>query len=178
MSHLGTLPFFAFSNAILLLSYGRSRRVLIASAAATIGAVLLASPWWVTVVAQHGLEPFRAAQATGGSACSDPETRARVLNALARFGLGTTGEPFFPVILVLAIAGGVRQLPSGSLLLPFWWIGTLLLDQCAGATYAALPLSLLAGTARRTCCLRCCGTPGSVKPVPSRSSHTAQLRRW
>jgi len=145
MSHLGTLPFFAFSYALLLLSYGRNRPVLIASAAAAIGAVLLASPWWVTVFAQHGLEPFRAAQATGGSAFSDPETRARVLNALARFGLGTTGEPFFPVILVLAIAGGVRQLPSGSLLLPFWWIGTLLLDQRAGATYAALPVSLLAG---------------------------------
>jgi hypothetical protein len=146
MSHLGTLPFFTLSYALLFLAYGRSRRGLLQSVVAAVGALLLASPWWATVLVQHGLEPFRAAQATGGSALVDPDARARVLNALARFGLGTTGEPFFPVILVLAIAGAFVQLPAGSLLLPLWWVLTLLVDQRAGTTYAAVPVSLLAGS--------------------------------
>jgi hypothetical protein len=145
LSHLGTLPFFALSYGLLLLAYGRNGRALGWSAAAAVGAVVLASPWWLSVVLQHGVEPFLAAQATGGSAFAEPRARARVLNALARLGLGTTGEPFFPVILVLAIAGGVALLPVRQIMLPAWWVLTLLLDQRAGSTYATLPVSLLAG---------------------------------
>jgi hypothetical protein len=145
LSHLGTVPFFALSYGLLLLAHGRNRRAVLGSLGAAAAAVLLASPWWLSVVLQHGLEPFRAAQATGGTAFAEPEARARVLNALARFGLGTTGEPFFPVILVLAIAGGVALLPGGRVLLPAWWVLTLLLDQRAGSTYATLPVSMLAG---------------------------------
>jgi hypothetical protein len=145
LTHLGTLPFFAFSYGLLLLAYGRNRRAVLGSAAAALAAVLLASPWWLMVVLRHGWDPFLAAQATGGSAFADPVARARVLNALARFGLGTTGEPLFPVVLVLAIVGGISQLPSRQLLLPLWWVLTLLVDQRAGPTYAALPVAMLAG---------------------------------
>ncbi|MGH7518004.1 MAG: hypothetical protein ACREOC_11115 [Gemmatimonadales bacterium] len=145
LSHLGTLPFFALSYGLLLLAYGRTRRAILGSVLAALGAVLLAGPWWLTVVLQHGIEPFLAAQTTGGSAFAEPKGRARVLNALARFGLGTTGEPFFPVILVLAIAGGIALLPARQLLLSAWWVLTLLLDQRAGSTYATLPVAALAG---------------------------------
>jgi hypothetical protein len=49
------------------------------------------------------------------------------------------------VIGVLAVLGGLASLRRRALALPIWWVVTLGLDARAGATYATLPASLLAG---------------------------------
>jgi hypothetical protein len=74
----------------------------------------------------------------------DAGTRNFVLMTLARFGLGT-GEPLFPLIGVLAILGVLASLTPRRFLIPVWWLTIVLLEARAGATYATLPVAMLAG---------------------------------
>jgi len=145
LSHLGTAPFVAFSSALMLLYYGRSRFGLYASAAVAVGTIVLTSPWWVSVASVHGFAPFAAAGATGGTVFGT-HTRGEALTKLAFFGLGTA-EPLFPIIGALAILGAFATLTRRGAFLPLWWIAIILLDTRAGATYASIPVAVLAGIA-------------------------------
>jgi hypothetical protein len=109
--------------------------------------LLLTSPWWATVIGEHGLAPFRAAQATGGSFLSGSAARWQVRIVLARLGLGTTAEPLFPIVLALAYLGVVSELTRRRFLLPAWWLLILFADIRAPGTYGSIPIAMLAGTA-------------------------------
>jgi len=145
MSHLGTVPFVAFSAALFFLFVGRHRFGVLASLAIAVGTVVLTSPWWASVAAVHGFGPFVAAGATGGTVFSTP-SRGQVLGKLAYFGLGTA-EPLFPLIGALAILGAFASFTRRAALLPLWWLTIILLDARAGATYASLPVAMLAAIA-------------------------------
>ena len=145
MSHLGTAPFLAVSLVIFFLAYGRHRQGLIGMAIIGVVAIVVSAPWWVTVARVHGFAPFMAAGGTGGSVLSSGNVRNAAIGRLARLGALATGEPLFPVIGVLAVLGGLASLQRRAFSLPIWWVVTLALDARAGATYATLPLSLLAG---------------------------------
>jgi hypothetical protein len=144
LSHLGTAPFVAFSAVLMLLSFGRTWRSVRASIVIVIGTVVLSSPWWATVAATHGFAPFIAAGATGGTVFGTH--RGEALTKLAFFGLGTA-EPLFPLIGALAILGSFATLTRRGAFLPLWWLTIILLDTRAGATYASIPVALLAGLA-------------------------------
>ncbi|MDQ3701754.1 MAG: hypothetical protein M3442_12660 [Chloroflexota bacterium] len=145
LSHLETGAFLAFSIAVFFLACGRHRRGVISSVLLAAGTVLLTAPWWATVVLRHGIEPFVAAGATGGSVFTGGYIRWFLLITVARFGLGFTGEPLFPVIGVLAVLGGLTSLVRGQWLLPAWWAAIILLDERAFPTYTTLPIALLVG---------------------------------
>jgi hypothetical protein len=145
LSHLGTAPFVAFSAALMLLFFGRHRFGVYASLAVAIGTVVLTAPWWVSVASVHGFAPFLAAGATGGTVFSGA-SRGQALAKLAFFGFGTA-EPLFPLIGALAIIGAFASLTWRGAFLPVWWLTIILLDTRAGATYAAIPVALLAGIA-------------------------------
>ncbi|HUQ83434.1 MAG TPA: hypothetical protein VM076_19930 [Gemmatimonadaceae bacterium] len=145
LSHLGTAPFVAFSSALMLLYFGRSRFGIYASIAIGLGTVILTAPWWVSVASAHGLAPFAAAGATGGTVFGT-HTRGEALAKLGFFGLGTA-EPLFPIIGALAIFGAFATLTRRGGFLPLWWLAIILLDTRAGATYASIPVALLAGIA-------------------------------
>lgn len=145
LSHLGTAPFVAFSAALFWLACDRSRRGFLGSLAAAGLALALAAPWLLTVLRRFGAEPFLASGATGSSVFSGYESRHAVFWSLSRFGMWTGGEQLFPVVATLALLGGLVVLRERSPLLPAWWIVILLLDQRAGATYATLPVAMLAG---------------------------------
>ena len=147
LSHLGTAPFLVVSMALVWLAFGRHRHGVLASIA--VGAMVLAltAPWWATVVAAHGLAPFRAAQATGGSFLSGSGARWVVRLTLSKLGLGATGEPLFPMILALGVVGALRELSWGRLLLPVWCVVIFLTDIRAPGTYASIPIAMLAGIA-------------------------------
>lgn len=145
MSHLGTAPFLAVSLVIFFLAYGRHRQGLIGMATIGAVAIVVCAPWWVAVARVHGFAPFMAAGGTGGSVLSSGNVRSAAIGRLARLGALATGEPLFPVIGVLALLGGLASLKRRALALPVWWVVTLALDARAGATYATVPLSLLAG---------------------------------
>jgi hypothetical protein len=144
LSHLGTAPFVAFSAVLMLLAFGRTWRSVRASVVIVVGTILLTAPWWASVAATHGFAPFIAAGATGGTIFGTH--RGEALTKLAFFGLGTA-EPLFPLIGALAILGAFATLTRRGAFLPLWWLTIILLDTRAGATYASIPVALLAGLA-------------------------------
>lgn len=148
LSHLGTAPFLLWSAVLMFLAYGRTARAVVGSAVAGVLAVALSAPWWATVVAAHGLAPFVAASASGSSLFSaDRSVRFALLTNLAKLGVTTMDEAYFPLVGTLALAGSVASLTVAEFYLAAWWVATLVLDTRAGATYATIPASLLAGVA-------------------------------
>lgn len=145
LSHLGTSPFVAFSAILFLAFYGRHTFGLKVTAVVGIGTIVLTAPWWVTIAATHGFAPFVAAGATGGTVFSR-SARGLVLGKLAYLGLGTA-EPLFPLIGALAIIGGLASFTRRGAFVPVWWLAIILLDARAGATYASIPVALLAAIA-------------------------------
>jgi hypothetical protein len=172
LSHLGTAPFVAFSAALLMWFTGRHRFGVYASLAVALGTAVLTAPWWVTVAATHGFAPFAAAGATGGTVFST-HSRGEALGKLAFFGLGTA-EPLFPIIGALAILGSFASLTRRGALLPVWWLATILLDTRAGATYASVPVALLAGIAITEVIVPIVvGVPAWYHLLPSRTGGSA-----
>lgn len=150
LSHLGTAPFLAFSIALFFLFYGRHKLGVMGSLVVALGTLIISAPWWATVISRHGVEPFLAASATGGSIFTDSDIRRGVLGLLARLGIGSatggsTAEALFPLLGTLALFGTLASLTSRQFLLPVWWLAILLLEPRAGLTYATIPVSLLAG---------------------------------
>jgi hypothetical protein len=145
LSHLGTAPFLAASLVVFFLAYGRHRRGLTGLVIIGLVAIVVSAPWWVTVARMHGFGPFLAAGQTGGSILTPGPLRRTVLGRLARLGTEATGEPLFPVIGALAVLGSLACFRARRFTLPVWWVVTLAVDARAGATYATLPVALLAG---------------------------------
>jgi hypothetical protein len=145
LSHLGTAPFVAFSGLLLLLAYGRHRQAVLASVAAAAGAALLSAPWWLSVIHTHGIGPFVAAGATGGSIFRSLSL-ADTVSTLAQLGLGTA-ESVLAVIGMLGAVGFFFALSMGDWLLPAWWIAIVTLDARQGSTFSTVPIALLAGVA-------------------------------
>ncbi len=145
LSHLGTAPFLAFSAALLWLAWGRHRVGTLGSAGVAVIAALVSAPWWGRVLAVHGPEPFLAASATGGSIFRSIDLRHAVLT-LSSFGLGT-GESVLGVVALLAVVGFFYSLASREWLLPVWWVAIAVLDARQGASFATVPIAMLAGVA-------------------------------
>jgi hypothetical protein len=145
LSHLGTAPFVAFSGVVFLLGYGRRWQAVLASVAAGLGALVLTAPWWLSVIEMHGVGPFLAASATGGSifrALSLQDT----VTTLAQLGLGTA-ESMLALIGMLGALGFFYSLTMRDWVLPAWWIAIVTLDARQGSSFATVPIALLAGVA-------------------------------
>lgn len=145
LSHLGTAPSLVIAMVLLFLVYGRSWPAFLGMVVIALGTALLSAPWWGTVLAHHGLDTFRAANATGESLFSDYNGRHRVLMSLANFGVTKTGEPMAPIVWLFALVGGMAAVVRGSWMLPAWWVLLLMFDGRQGGTFATIPLSMLAG---------------------------------
>ncbi|MGI8549782.1 MAG: hypothetical protein ACR2PL_03135 [Dehalococcoidia bacterium] len=143
LSHAETGWFLAFSIAIFFVARGRHRHGILSSMAVATTTLLLTAPWWATVFARHGIEPFLAANGTGGSIFSDSSTRNSILLSILR--LVSTSEPFYPLLGTLALLGLVAALATRRFLLPAWWLLTIILDARAFPTFITLPVAMLAG---------------------------------
>ncbi|MEI6664960.1 MAG: hypothetical protein WCL53_02260 [Chloroflexota bacterium] len=144
LSHIQTGSFLAFSSALFFVSYGLHRRGLIHSAVVGIAVVVLTAPYWGSVIAMHGLQPFLSANQTGGSILtSDAGLRAYLIESLLR--LGTLSEPLFPLIGTLGFLGVLACITSKRFMLPAWWAAIILLDARAFPTFSTVPVAMLAG---------------------------------
>lgn len=138
VSHIEMAWFAAFSIGVLLVAFGRDRRSLAYSAAIGAAVVALTSPWWATVLAQHGTSPFIGASHSG-------ETLTNPVISFIQYRF--TSEPLFPVLAALALVGVLACLAQRRFLFPAWILVALVLDQRAFGTVAAVPLALLIGVA-------------------------------
>jgi hypothetical protein len=138
-THIEMAWFAAFSCALLFVAYGRDRWSAAASMLVCAGVAALTSPWWLTVVARDGIQPFVAAAAARDASQSNP----LVLFVQFRF----TSEVLFPVSAALGLLGAIACIASRRFVLPLWIVTAALLDTRAFGTVATAPLALLAGIA-------------------------------
>ena len=165
LSHPVVAWFMVYSLAILFIFLGASRRALVSTV--VIGAVtcLLTSPWWVTCIARHGLDPFLSAFQAGTRSWSA---------VLAPFLFLQTNEPYLTLQGVFALLGLFVSLRRRDYLLPAWLAAVFLFETRLTATYAALPTALLAGLGFGDVVLRGLARPQS-NPTEGGPGRTTEL---
>ena len=133
LSHLEMGLFAAATSVLLFLFYGRNRRSFVHALLVTGLAVVLAGPWWWTVLGYHGLSPFLAAAQTGAHSW---------LALMPLLLLNFTNEPFSGLLVVLGLLGLFVAWADGKRFLPVWFVILFLLDPRKAATYSTVPLAM------------------------------------
>ena len=177
LSHPEASGFLALSAVLVLAWYGRSKRALAGAVVAGLVALVVSSPWWLTVLHRFGLGPF-VAVLHGGS--------GNIVHGLTVFVLAwRIGlETLFPLMGVLGLLGMVSLCAQRRLLLPVWLAAEcVVVDPRAGDQFAVVPLSLAAGIgvaevlvpalARLTARNRAASEPGVLRPASRVAEH-----RW
>ena len=134
LSHPEAALFAGLSMVLLLLAFARTRRALRDSIVLAIGAAVIASPWWVTVVLAHGVGPFLSGGQTGSDLLSS-------FQALTTFTF--TDEPFSAFLAVVGLIGLLQQVGLRRYLLPAWVVVPLVVEPRGAAAGVMLPLAML-----------------------------------
>jgi hypothetical protein len=120
----------------LWIAVSRKKSALIDGIKVCIGVILLTSPWWGTIIIQHGIMPFLNASQTGFHYLS-----------LALIPFYFTEEPFMTIISVLGIIGAFGEFRRRRFFLPAWVILSFLIEPRSAAWVANLALAMLAAVA-------------------------------
>jgi len=136
LSHPETGVLAASSCILLWLFRGRSKQTLLWSAAVALGVVVLSTPWWGTVLAQHGLAPFQSALQTS----DDGNFHLAKLLTLQFGGSGT----FFNLTIALGLVGLLGLLAGKKFLLPLWLALPFFVDPRSASGMALIPMSMMA----------------------------------
>ncbi len=134
LSHIEMAWFTAIVSGLMFVAYGRTPRGVLASLVVAAGTLLLTSPWWGTVLREHGTAPF-VASLHSGVAWRDP------IYLLIRFD--ATVEPLFALVAALGLLGIFACLARRQYLLPCWVLAAAVLDPRAFPASASMPLALL-----------------------------------
>jgi len=105
----------------------------------TSGAVILASPWWATVLHYHGFGPFLDAKDTS------EWTRNHFVRDLLELKIFWKHYGFF--LGGLGALGFIFCLEQKQWLLPAWYLGAFILTPRQGPTAGSIPIALLAAVA-------------------------------
>ena len=132
MTHPQSPVFVAVAIAVALV-VRPSRRSFALVLGAALVAVVAASPWWATVVAQHGLEPFRAALGS---------SRRDTLSSIVAYAFLTLVSA--PVVGVFDILGQARELLRHRFGLVGWRAGVFAVDLRYSPISGAVPIAMLA----------------------------------
>lgn len=117
--------------------FWRSKRAFAHSLAVGGLTLLLTSPWWLTVILRHGLEPFQAAlgaHAPGGG----------LTGLFFIFQFNLTGEPFMTVISSLGAFGLLAAIRRRDFFLVGWLFVSMLTDARSAPLFSGFPLAMLA----------------------------------
>ncbi len=136
LSHLewGITGVVTVSLLIAFRQFDRRSLGLIAGLSALV--LIVTSPWWVTVLSRHGLDPFLAARKTSEW---DLFKLENILLSLKIFDDGL-GAP----LSVLAIIGWLMCVARKDWFLPLWLVAIFLTTPRHGPTAGAMPLAILA----------------------------------
>ena len=157
LSHLEMAWFTVFNLFLLVAFRGRTAPVVARVAVALGLGVLLASTWWIPLLAGHGIAPLLQA------AMSGQHTSTSTAAILTNF----TGEPFQGVFLVLGVLAAIRNLRRGDLLLPTWLVLIVLLDPRAAGTDGSIPIGMLVAIAVTQITLPSLTAPARVRESTS-----------
>ena len=138
LTHPQAALFTALSGVLLAAWMLRDRASAIRLAVAVAIAVVIALPWLLKLVARGDLEALLSAAGT------QPGVFIGLLSLLS---FEVTGSRLFDVVGLFAAVGLLLSVVRGRWLLPVWLAVLMILDARGGATYAAVPASMLAGSA-------------------------------
>lgn len=139
LSHLEAFAFGAATLALVWIFQDRSSRSLRRLLIVALLAMIVASPWLVTVIATHGLGPLIAA---GGSRLAFMNIALAILVSLR-----WTAEPYVEVGAILGIIGLGLTVASGRWWLAVWIVVIFAVLPGGAATYAMVPWALLIAVA-------------------------------
>lgn len=129
------------ATAVTLLCAERSRRQILLVVAMGLGIGLVSAPWWLTVLARHGLDPFLAATATGGW------EETSFFERLQAFDLFTRRNTWIGVFAAIGLGLAIHE----RRFMPVVWLFAIWATTPRhGATAAVAPVSLLIGRAMAT----------------------------
>jgi hypothetical protein len=137
LSHPEASTFLGLSALLLLAWYGRRARVWAWAVASGALALVVASPWLLTVLHRFGPAPFLSGLNTNGN----PMGSLLYEVVLVRVG----NEPLFPLVAALGLLGMVALGVQRRWLLPVWLVAEVLVDSRGGGYFAVVPLCLAAG---------------------------------
>ncbi len=124
-------------GAILIwLFLGRSRQTFVHSLLVAGLVLFLTAPWWGTVLARHGIQPFLSAFATS----------QKWLAIIHLVFFYFTEEPYLAIMAVLGLIGIAYQLSRREFFLVVWMAAPFFLEGRSAMLPAAIPLSILAAT--------------------------------
>jgi hypothetical protein len=135
LTHPEAALFLAVSVALLLVVRARSLRVVGYFLGAALLGLVVAAPWWVSVLQVHGWTVFLGAAGSRS---------ALLINALRDLLFGQfTGAEAFDVFLGVGFVGVLAEVGRGRYLYVVWLLGLTLTIVGAGFTYAMVPWSVL-----------------------------------
>ena len=139
LSHPNVAVFLALSATLLAAVRFRTPAGLARLALVSAGALAFAAPWWLTVVARHGVAPFLAAATSdrGGNLV------APALGTLIRWN--AWNEPLFALVSALALAGVAISLVRREFLPALWVVALAFVVPNQFEMLSAIPVALLAG---------------------------------
>jgi len=135
LCHMEMAWFAGFSSAAVLVAYGRTPASVRHATLSLAAAAAISAPWWGTVLAVHGPEPFLAAMDSAEHSFLAP---------LKPLFVGFTNEPFFPLVVALGLLGLFGSMVDRRFFLPAWLLLIFVFDPRKAPTYATVPLSMLA----------------------------------
>lgn len=131
----------ALAAILFYLVLDRSVKGALYSLSAVIGILILSSPWWVTVVARHGLDPFLAIINAAREGTSVTFGGRIFLTIQFNF----TDEPYLPLIAIFGLIGMFAMLRKSDFLLPLWVTVPLFIEPRSAPQYMVIPLAILTG---------------------------------
>jgi hypothetical protein len=118
---------------LLWIFFGRSRQSFIHSVFIALGVLLFTSPWWLTVLSYHGLNPFLSASHTGSFGIP--------------FFVGVTktivGEGLIPVLVLLRIIGLIWALYKKQYFLLIWVFLPYMIEPRSAPSVTFYPMTML-----------------------------------
>jgi hypothetical protein len=124
----------AVGAALMGLFWGRNRTGLLHALLVLLGTIILTSPWWLTVMLQHGAGTFlNASQST--------DSRLLFLTPLLTLSFTSENVAFLSVFAVIGI---FLALARHEYFLPVWVLAGLFVDPRGGVPFTLLPFSILA----------------------------------
>ena len=136
LSHPETGLHAATACALIWLFKGRSSRGVRDALLMAVGVILFASPWWGTVLLQHGFAPFQSALNTGGH---------DAFFWIAWITLDFSEERFATILMVLGLIGFAVQCARRDWFLPLWVLVPFVVEPRSAMAIATIPIATLAG---------------------------------
>jgi hypothetical protein len=172
LSHPQAAAHAAITAGLFYVCRDRSRTGLRDGLITAAGIAVITAPWWLTVIARHGLEPFLS---VGTATGADSYNSLVGLFALFRFDF--TDEPFLRIFAVLGLLGLAFKIARREYLLAFWFVMLHLLEPRGGTLFMMIPLAMAAGFSLDAVVLPALGAGRRQEALPSGET-TAHTSPW